>query len=235
VAGTFVATTDGGASWTTSTTPMTVTSQPLFTLHCDPGGDCIGLVPQGSAQDPTSQALETIRSSDGGLTWTSSVTSMVLGMGILLMSCGDAQHCVAAFPADSGRAMGVAVTANAGATWQVMQAPASWPTLAVDVSCATGLDCWISGSDYNSTETYNHPEIEATHDGGATWSPLSLPTVDGAPLSLVYPLSCPVPSGCIGVGATPQQFNPTTPPPPGGAPVNGSRVIVSNLDSASTS
>jgi hypothetical protein len=43
--------------------------------------------------------------------------------------------------------------------------------------------------------------IEATTDGGATWTPLELPSVDGAPLGSVSPISCPSAGGCLGVGA----------------------------------
>jgi hypothetical protein len=226
--GLFASTTDAGSNWTVTPAP-TESNSSLWALQCQSNGDCIGLVPTGSAQNPSGEAIATLTSDNGGRSWTTSTSPMPLGMGVLLMSCGDATHCLLAFPANEGTSMDVATTADAGATWTTWTAPTNWPTMAVSVSCATGLDCFISASDYQ--QGYVNPVIEATHDGGHTWTQITLPDVDGAPLSLVFPLSCPVAAGCIGIGATPQQFNRGTPD----SNPNGNRVIVSNLGTSGSS
>jgi hypothetical protein len=48
--------------------------------------------------------------------------------------------------------------------------------------------------------------VEATYDGGSTWTTISLPMMGGSPLAIVSPLSCPSPAGCIGVAATAREF-----------------------------
>jgi hypothetical protein len=114
-----------------------------------------------------------------------------------------------------------------------MAAPSGWPAIAISLSCADGEDCYLSASD-STRSGYASPALEVTHDGGATWTALQLPDVAGQPLALVYPLSCPVAAGCIGVGATPAEFSPpsrlTTPPNLTAPPSpNKNRVIISNL------
>jgi hypothetical protein len=70
----------------------------------------------------------------------------------------------------------------------------------LSISCATGSDCFISTAD-GSRGGFTDPVVEVTSDAGATWTTLNLPTVNGAQLGLVQPLSCPSADGCIGVGA----------------------------------
>ncbi len=64
---------------------------------------------------------------------------------------------------------------------------------------------------------YDDPAIEATSDGGVTWTTLSLPHAGGSSLGLVFPLSCRSQAGCIGVAATPRQESEV-----------GQRVLISN-------
>jgi hypothetical protein len=215
--GTFLSTTDGGATWTTATAVPAEASLSLWTLQCDSAA-CIGLTPLASAQDPDSGKLATLSSVDGGLTWRATSSELGIGKGILLTSCGDTLHCIAAYPSGTS-AMTIATTSDGGASWQVTAAPATWPSIATSISCASGLDCYLAAASYTKG-TYDDPVIEATHDGGSTWVPLSLPTVDGAPLALVYPLSCPVAAGCIGVGATPAELEP---PPSSPTAMSGSK------------
>jgi hypothetical protein len=231
-AGTFLSTNDGGTTWSAASTVPPAASDSLWTLRCDPDGACIGLTPVGSVQSPATEGLVTLRSTDGGRTWAATSAHLAVGAGILLMSCGDALHCLAAYPARGGGTVALATTADGGATWRVTAPPASWPDIAVSVSCATGLDCFVSAA--NSTRSgYDDPVIEATHDGGVSWTPLALPTVGGSQLALVYPLDCPVAAGCIGVGATPAEFEPPRSLPTArSVPANGERVIISNLSKA---
>jgi photosystem II stability/assembly factor-like uncharacterized protein len=228
-AGTFLSTNDGGKTWVAASMVPPAASSSLWTLRCDPDGDCIGLTPVGTVQSPATEGLVTLRSTDNGHTWTATSSPLAVGAGILLLSCGDALHCLAAYPAAGGATIALATTADGGASWRVTAPPTSWPDIAISVSCATGLDCFVSAA--NSTHNgYDDPVIEATHDGGNKWTSLALPTVGATHLALVYPLDCPVAVGCIGVGATPAEFEPPRSlPTTGSIPANGERVIISNL------
>jgi hypothetical protein len=171
-----------------------------------------------------------MRSSDYGRTWAASSVPLEISPGVLLASCGDAAHCLVLYGVDKGQAVGVARTANAGRTWG-MATERSWPQITSSVSCATGVDCFVSVSPLSSTEGDGSPVIEASHDGGANWKALPLPTsVAGSPLVEVVPISCPVPSGCIGIGANLAQFRgpprAVIPPP---TTINGNRYMVSDL------
>ena len=96
----FMTTTDGGSTWTSSAAPAGLTD--LWTLRCDGDGDCIGLIPAGTVQDPSTEGLVALRSSNWGRSWTSTSSPMPSGPGILLIACGDALHCIAAFPSRPG-------------------------------------------------------------------------------------------------------------------------------------
>jgi photosystem II stability/assembly factor-like uncharacterized protein len=226
---TMLSTADGGASWTSSQDQPQIGATPLWTLRCDQGGGCIGLALTGSVADPSAETVEAIRSNDFGVTWTVASFPVAIGPGTVLMSCGDAAHCLMAYNANNGAQMGVATTHDAGSTWAVTAEPTTWPNLAVSVSCASALDCFISANTASQKGQAN-PVIEATHDGGATWTALSVPAIKGSPLVIVYPMSCPVPAGCMGVGATAEEFSPRP-----GEPLSSvagtldHRVIVSNL------
>jgi photosystem II stability/assembly factor-like uncharacterized protein len=229
----FVTTTDGGSSWTTSDAPADLTG--LWRLHCDPNGDCIGLVPGQSVQVPNAATIVAFRSTDWGASWASTSTPMPFSAGVLVFECGDALHCILAFPSHLGVSFDIARTSDGGQTWTTMAAPSGWPAIAISLSCADGDDCYLSAADF-SRKGYDSPALEVTHDGGASWTPLQLPTVKGQPLALVYPLSCPVSAGCIGVGATVKEFDTPvrhkSPPKLTAPPPNKNRMIISNLSAA---
>ncbi|HEY1653325.1 MAG TPA: sialidase family protein [Acidimicrobiales bacterium] len=229
--GTFLTTDDAGATWRAATVVPAAAAASLWTLKCDPDGACLGLVPTGTVSDPSAEGINALRSTDDGQTWTVTSAHLAVGPGTLLISCGDAMHCLAAYNANNGTNIGLATTSDGGNTWRASIAPTSWPNIAISVSCADPADCFVSASD-GAQQGYTNPVIEATHDGGTTWTPLTLPKLTDSPLVIVFPLSCPVAAGCIGVAATVQEFSPPrTPPAPGTTPPSEQRVIVSNLSS----
>jgi photosystem II stability/assembly factor-like uncharacterized protein len=211
-AGSFLATTNGGRTWSGAAVPAGAPSA-LWYLRCDTGGRCIGLAPTGTN---THGGLVALRSADNGRTWAVS-SARAPASDIFMVSCGDGLHCI--FVGGSGATM---TTSDGGVTWQQRAAPRTWPNTATSVSCPARGTCFIALADATGVTGpgYERPMIEATHDGGRTWASLSLPTVDGSPLAIVYPLSCPSAEGCIGVAATPQQFSGSD---------SGQRAIISSL------
>ena len=172
----------------------------LWLLRCDLSSHCIGLEPTGTG---THGGLSAIRSADGGRTWTVSTPTQLSPTAILLLSCGDGLHCMAI----TANGITMTTTSDGGVTWRTTVAPPSWPNTAADLSCPTGQDCFIAAADTlppvrGVSYGYHNPVVEATHDGGRTWAPLSLPVVKPAPLADVYPLSCPSADGCIAGAST---------------------------------
>jgi photosystem II stability/assembly factor-like uncharacterized protein len=198
--GTFLSTSNGGKTWTAaSEIPQNAPTSLLF-LRCDPGGHCIGVFPAGTN---TNGGLLAMRSADNGRTWAVSSVHAPPS-DIFMMSCSDGLHCMSV--SDSGAMM---TTSDGGVTWQARGAPRGWPDVASSVSCPAAGVCFIALAESTGTSLpgYRQPAVEATRDDGRTWTALSLPTANGSPLAIVFPMSCPSAEGCIGVAATPRQFS----------------------------
>jgi photosystem II stability/assembly factor-like uncharacterized protein len=192
----FANTTDGGRTWTMASPVPQGPSPGLWYLRCDPDGRCVGAVPTGSN---TSGEIWTLRSGDSGHTWAVSSTHAP-PTDNFAMSCGDALHCMEV--TDNG---GVTLaTSNGGDTWRSRASPRDWPDTVTSMSCPAAGVCLIALADM-VTSGWKHPVIEATHDDGRTWTALSLPRVNGAPLAIVSSLSCPGVDGCVAVAALPRQ------------------------------
>jgi photosystem II stability/assembly factor-like uncharacterized protein len=205
--GTFLTTANGGRTWTQAAGVRKAAD--LWYLRCDRDGACIGLAPAGTN---TNGGIVSMRSTDGGRTWAVSGPHHAPASDLFMVSCGDALHCMDV--SDGGATM---TTSDGGLTWQdtapVSTSPGS--VIPLSVSCATALDCFVAVSGYSQNAPditmgpggYQDARIEATHDGGAAWTTIELPTVAGAPLAAVFPLSCPSQAGCIGLAATARQAN----------------------------
>jgi photosystem II stability/assembly factor-like uncharacterized protein len=199
---TFLTTVNGGRTWTQAA-GVPKAAPGLWYLRCDPDGDCIGLAPTGTN---TNGGIVSVRSTDNGRTWVVSGRHHAPASDLFMVSCGDALHCMDV--SDGGDTMS---TSDGGVTWQdtapVSTSPNRTPA---SVSCAAALDCFVSVSEFSDTPppgSYQDATVEATRDGGATWTSIEPPTVAGGPLAVIFPLSCPSQAGCIGVAATPRQFN----------------------------
>jgi photosystem II stability/assembly factor-like uncharacterized protein len=241
--GTFLSTTDGGASWSTASSVPSTASGSIWELRCATDGSCLAITVPGSAAAPGDDdlSLEVLRSTDFGATWTvtPAPASIRPGPGVLLVSCGDTLHCLAAYPSATpgAAAIELASTSDGGATWNIAPAPASWGTIAVAVSCDASDDCWVSSSSYGVNKSggtavaqagYSDPVVEVSHDGGATWSSIGVPAqFNGKPTAVVGPLSCPATAGCIGIGLNESAFSPPS-TATGVAAIDHSRVVLSN-------
>ncbi|MGH9069968.1 MAG: WD40/YVTN/BNR-like repeat-containing protein [Acidimicrobiales bacterium] len=229
--GLFV-TTDGGSTWTKEP-PL---PQGVARLLCDPDGTCIAVQSLGKVH---SSSIVGLRSTNFGKTWTAGPPGPE-GGAILNLDCADTTHCMSAYPVKGG--IKVTHTANAGRSWQVSTVPTTSPygpaNDVTSISCANGTDCWLAlsagpvvqASGLRKVQIRAAAYIYRTQDGGATWTDLPLPSVNGSPLVIVYPMSCPSTLGCIAVGATDAQFNPRHTP---GTPLTTpGREILSDLPQA---
>jgi photosystem II stability/assembly factor-like uncharacterized protein len=176
-------------------------------MNCREDGSCLAVSDLGGF--PNSYIVG-MSSHDGGLTWTAGPPSVFNSAAILYASCADSTHCMLVpLSGPAKTPFEIATTSDAGATWQVTGPPAGWQNMPTALSCATGDDCWIAMSTYDTSSragAYSDPTIEATYDGGHTWSSIPLPSHQ-PPISDVLTLSCP-PSGdgCMGIGNLEDHF-----------------------------
>jgi hypothetical protein len=230
-AGTFLTTADGGSTWTQATSTPSAPAAAVWTMKCSVTGSCLAVSAMGGLPNAYVVAL---RSEDWGLTWEAGPPAVDNDAPILYASCGDATHCMLvplAGPSDAPYE--IATTSDAGLTWQVTGPPAGWQNMPTAVSCANGNDCWIAMSTYDANSragAYSAPSIEATPDGGATWSSIALPAAK-PPIADVLTLSCP-PSGdgCMGIGNLQDHMLPPS-GPPSRHPLSGP-LVISNLPAA---
>ena len=260
----FLSTDDGGATWSTAANLPVLTSNGPWTLRCDPDGACIAVVVSGSvAPGSGGVALSVLRSSDLGKSWTDvpAPASVEPGSGMLLVSCGDALHCLAAYssPVAGEQGFVLATTADGGTTWTTASEPASWPDTAIALDCSSGSDCWVSASDaIYRTVTANGPSVTTTtlapntgsgsRSGAVTVIGYKNPvieqttdggetwtalgvTANGAPMAVVGPLSCVSGAGCVGLGTTEVAFLPPIASP---SALANSRVVLSDLANATS-
>jgi hypothetical protein len=233
--GTFLTTANDGATWTQATSVPSAPAGTVWTMKCSASGSCLAVSAMGGIPNAYVVGL---RSDDWGLTWVAGPPAVHNDAAILYASCGDATHCMLVPLAGPSKApYEIATTSDAGLTWQVIGPPVGWENMPTAVSCANGDDCWIAMSTYDSNSragAYSAPTIEATHDGGASWSSVALPTAK-PPIADVLTLSCP-PSGdgCMGIGnLQDHMLRPTGPPSPA-HPLSGP-LVISNLPTASQS
>jgi hypothetical protein len=176
-------------------------------MTCTADGSCLAVSALGA--NPHSW-VEALSSHDWGMTWVAGPPAVFNDAPILYASCGDATHCMLVpLAGPSGAPYEIATTSDAGQNWQVHGPPPAWQNIATGVDCANATDCWIATSLYDAHSpagAYSEPTIEATHDGGGTWSTVALPSAK-PPISDVLTLSCP-PSGdgCMGIGNLQDHF-----------------------------
>jgi len=129
-----ISTTDGGATWSLSADPNLTDIQDLFSVSCVPG---TGGLPTCSAAGSALRAAGpvTVRSADGGATWTGMETYDTTGW-MNSVSCADAQHCWAA---GGGTSVALVGTSDGWATWSTFTAKTTNED--GSVSCASVRFC----------------------------------------------------------------------------------------------
>jgi hypothetical protein len=177
----FVYSDDGGKSWAMATAPG-IGYDYVTAMTCDASGSCIAALSGGDEENGTAAALS---SSDGGRSWIMSATYSVGSEQQYWASCGDAQDCV--IGGNWGAIPLAWIHAGAGKIGiRLRQVPQAAGT---GISCATARDCFMVAGD----------TIEATRDGGHSWTAApTAPAARGGGATLVD-VSCPVPAGCIGL------------------------------------
>jgi hypothetical protein len=216
----FMRTNDGGAHWSTSVFPWSAApsgapgisnAQPA-TFSCPSESDCVGVqtvlantsnLPATTTVDPFSWLV--LRSTDGGATWTSSwpaseasLQSLDIGEGL---ACADALHCQAAVQTRTNGTdgLGIISTADGGMTWQLSPVLSGQSGEWWGMTCPSAEDCWgVGGTIVGTISTPGAAFIVATHDGGQTWSQVSLPSG----LSVVEAVSCPTDTECFALGGS---------------------------------
>jgi len=171
---------DGGASWTSASSPAISTADITGGLRCDPDGTCITAIIAGGAANPQVAALT---STDGGRTWSMSAAASIVSMEQYMISCGNGSSCVVG--SNDGYLAWIHAT-DGRAAIRVQTLPGSWGPELSAVSCATGSDCFLVASRL----------LQATRDQGLSWTstPLTAPGVTQG--NVVY-FSCPATAGCI--------------------------------------
>lgn len=176
--------TDGGATWVASPDPGAVP----VSLSCTSSTVCVGPSVSGGL----------LRTVDGGKIWTSVPIPSGFSAGGFAaeVSCDAAGDCVAVASGCCVFSMDVyssaILSSDAGATWTLLPSP---PTTATEVSCTTGLTCYLLSTDIGPTWTTYSSGVFKTVDGGKDWTAVTAPSTLG-------PLECSV-AQCVGIATTP--------------------------------
>ena len=174
--GDIIATSDGGANWTSSTIPAG--AEEINAISCPSTSTCFAVGFSGT------EGL-VLATTNSGSSWTTE--SVPSGEGALFsISCPSATTC---FAAGNSGAIG---TTDSGATWTAETLP-SGVTFLSRISCPSVLVCFgvLNGQEVFVT----------TSNGGASWTNLnSLPTGPNGFQS--SGLSCPSTSDCYVTGQT---------------------------------
>lgn len=170
--------TDGGLAWLPQTFPKDFA---LNDIACLTAERCLAV---GSGFT-VSQGIIAL-TSDGGQTWSASVTTAPLDS----IACPSSTHCMAV-----GSDI-IAVTANAGASWRTQKPPGG--TGLITVACPSVSVCEAPGT----VTVGNLPEavVFRTVNAGKTWTTRKL-----GYQGWLWGISCPSVTTCLGVGEDIQQ------------------------------
>jgi photosystem II stability/assembly factor-like uncharacterized protein len=170
---------DSGSTWHEQSVPSSV--GPLSAVSCATGSSCVAV--------GGTSVLSTI---DGGATWS----AQNLGTGQLTaVGCPTPSTCIAAgtAAAGSGCTQGEAyTTADGGAEWSTRSLVCFVPS---GIACPDVGHCQLAGVD--DLTAAGAAQVDATVDGGLSWSSEYLSTTSGTKLNAI---SCPSTKFCTAVG-----------------------------------
>ena len=187
----ILATTDGGAHWTSQTVPAGSTELTAIacasTIVCDAVS---GSVESGST---------VLSTTDGGTTWRSLPIGAITSLSAI--ACPTTTSCVVTGQNQLGQAAIVATT-DAGATWvtQYQSTSQNFSTTFSSLACPSAEVCFAVGQD----------GILATTDGGTTWTSQTDFAGGVRPNGQLDAIACPTATTCEAVtGGTENLVNTT--------------------------
>lgn len=204
------ATTDGGATWTTSALPIgsiPPAALEVTGLSCH-GASCT-LLASAMAQGPSSSGYVALAltSDDAGSTWSTGTVPSGFDPGYDV-SCATALDCMAVGTGADG-APAVIATADGGATWTTTTEPVSADagSAFLNWDSCTQTSCWVSGGALAASQSGGSSGfLDETTDLGATWGATSLPQG----VTSIGNVACVDASTCYALGAKAQDSGPST-------------------------
>jgi len=203
---------DAGRTWTMASLPPGFRGPAgPYSMHCSHDGRCVAV---GSSSTAYAGPSAFAYSSDGGRTWQmGNAPSLPSGDGVL--SCSDAVHCMAIETAGLQNGLsqvsGVVTTSDGGHTWTATSAQGLSPNTAPQYLTVGALDCvspttclasgQFGGSANFDSNAVTQGVVETTTDGGESWQPESLPTIDHHAIEETSAITCPGGSQVCFVGA----------------------------------
>jgi photosystem II stability/assembly factor-like uncharacterized protein len=215
----FVSTTDAGAHFTASAFPAGAAMQ---RVSCPTASRCVAIGLPGSFTSKPVQAVAAT-SSDGGVTWSPAMLPPGLSItpGWAPLTCVSESRCFALgyinWQHPSRGVSDFAASEDGGRTWTEHNFPASVPDPQLEsIACPSETTCYVAGAysppgagqeDVNA----NTSTVLVTHDGGLTWSRITLPQPSRRPSGWdhdaymsVGDMQCPRVSTCIALAAADQ-------------------------------
>jgi hypothetical protein len=145
-----ISTTNGGASWSMSSSPELASAQDLFSVSCVPGPSAFGpVVCHAAGAAPEAAGPVELTSHNGGASWSGRRQFDNTGW-LNSISCADSHHCWAA---GSGTTVALVGTRNGGGSWSKVTSDTTNED--GSVSCATADFCvattdgelWVTNND----------------------------------------------------------------------------------------
>ena len=182
------ATIDGGKAWVAQ--PLALTPTPSLTgISCPSIRLCMAVGLSGAG--PAGIVLTT---RNGGVNWVQAA-SPAGAVVITNVSCTDPADCTAI--ASDGTLFWSAHSADFGQSWQREGALPAGLQDADSLSCVPGASCLVTGF-LATTAGHGQGTIVLSTDGGATWTPSSVPAGTGQLQSAV----CASMDSCVAAGTT---------------------------------
>lgn len=238
---------DGGRTWSShafawSPTPTGApgwSNEQNATFSCPTQDTCLGIATvlgqgDGSGHQPSS--LLELRSTDGGVTWSSNWVPNMQG-GNANLTCSDANHCYATVQVGAAgpqMAPEVLATTDGGTTWGLQQlfssATIAWDGL-TSITCPSSTTCWAAGYQRSTTDLeLTAGAMFVTQDGGQTWSTAQLP----AGLGIVTEVDCATAQSCLAIAQPPRADGAAAPSGPIPSDVLTSRPLARGDSTAAT-